>query len=270
MDSDLKGRVVMVTGASGGIGASCAREFAAEGAVLVLHANRNFAAAERLMEELPGEACVVRADLSREPDVERAFAGAIERFGRIDALVLNAGIWEAESTPIHRMSLDRWERTVAVNQTSVFLCAREYFRWLDRARPETASVVLIGSTAAVFGEAGHVEYSASKAAITYGMTRTLKNEIVGLVPLGRVNAVCPSWTITPMAESSLADRDALVRTLQTRAQTRIARAEDIARAVVFLSSHRLAGHVTGEVMSVTGGMEGRLLHEASEVDPARA
>jgi len=267
MESGLQDRVVMVTGASGGIGEACTHAFAEEGAKLVLHAHQHPEATERLAAELPVECAVVQADLGSERDVARAFAEATRRFGRLDVLVQNAGIWEPDSVPIQGMTLARWERTIRVNQTAVFLCAREYFRWLERARPTHASMILVGSTAAIFGEAGHVEYAASKAAITYGMTRTLKNEIAKIVPRGRVNAVCPSWTITPMAAPGLRDRAAVVRTLQTRAQRRVARPEDVARAIVFFASDRLSGHVTGEILGVTGGMEGRLLYDSSEVDP---
>jgi NAD(P)-dependent dehydrogenase (short-subunit alcohol dehydrogenase family) len=120
--------------------------------------------------------------------------------------------------------------------------------------------VIVGSTAAVFGEEGHAEYAASKAAVTQGLTKSLKNEIVRLVPHGRVNAVNPGWTRTPMAEGALADEEAVERTMKTRAIREVAEPEDIARAVAFLLSDRLAGHVTGEIVTISGGMEGRLLH----------
>ncbi len=102
------------------------------------------------------------------------------------------------------------------------------------------------------------------------MTRTLKNEIVDLVPTGRVNAVCPGWTLTRMTEDALKDHENVVPTLQTRPLQRIARAEDIAGTVVFLASDKLAGHITGEVLTIAGGMEGRLLRRADEVDPDSA
>ena len=102
------------------------------------------------------------------------------------------------------------------------------------------------------------------------MTKTLKNEIVGLVPTGRVNAVCPGWTLTRMTEEALRDHDLVVPTLQTRPIKKIARARDVANAVVFLASDALAGHVTGEVLTVAGGMEGRILHKPEEIDPTKA
>ena len=274
MDSGLRGQVVLITGASGGIGGVCARAFAEEGARLVLHAHRNLGAAERLAKELTQEfavdAVALQADLTREDDAKRLFDRARERFGALDVLVANAGIWAARAEPVHRMSLERWNRAIAADQTSVFLCAREFFKILEETRPETAALVIVGSTAAVFGEEGHAEYAAAKAAVTYGLTRTLKNEIVRLAPRGRVNAVCPGWTLTPMAEAELEDKKLVTSILQTRPIKRIARPEDVARAVLFLASDRLAGHITGEIVNVAGGMEGRVLHDPEDIDPGKA
>lgn len=270
MDAGLKDKVVLVTGASGGIGQAVARAFAAEGARLVLHANKNLAAADQLQSQLKTESLAIQANLAHEAEVESLFKKSLSHFGGIDVLVANAGIWNPDAVPIHEMSLDRWNETVRVDQTAVFLCAREFFRHLNQRKPENASMVIVGSTAAVFGEEGHAEYAAAKAAITYGLTRTLKNEIVRIVPRGRVNAVAPGWTLTPMAEPSLAEGGEFKRVLQTRALKRIARVEDVARAIVFLASHSLAGHITGEILTLSGGMEGRLLHDPEHIDPTRA
>lgn len=269
MDTGLKGKVVVVTGASGGIGGATARLFAAEGARLVLHGHRSVGALQALARELPTETLPLSADLTREEEVEALFQRALDRFGRLDVLVANAGIWPPEDTPIARMALERWERTISTDLTSVFLCAREFFRALEKTRPEAAALVIVGSTAAVFGEEGHADYAAAKAGVTYGLTRTLKNEIVRIVPRGRVNAVCPGWTATRMS-SGLSDPAKVTRVLQTRAHKRIARPEDVAAAIVFLSSDALAGHITGEILAVSGGMEGRLLHLPEEINPGEA
>src|SRR5690606_26677020 len=153
-----------------------------------------------LAESLPAEAVTVSGDVGDEGDVAEMFAATLARFGRLDAVVVNAGAWPPEDVPLHRMEPAQWAETVRTNLTGAFLCAREYFRYLERARPESASLVLVGSSAALFGEAGHADYAAAKAGMVYGLTRTLKNEIVSLVPRGRVNAVCPAWTRTAMAE----------------------------------------------------------------------
>jgi len=202
MEPDLREKVVLITGASGGIGSATARAFAAEGARLVLHAHRQRAQAEALARELAGtESLVVAADLRRPAEVARVFAAAVRRFGRVDTLVANAGAWETRDVPLETMSLAQWNRTLATVATSAFLCLREFFHQVRRQRRGNA--VLVGSTAAVFGEAGHADYAAAKAALAFGLTRTLKNEIARLAPAargyggGRVNCVCPGWTIVP-------------------------------------------------------------------------
>jgi NAD(P)-dependent dehydrogenase (short-subunit alcohol dehydrogenase family) len=270
MDAGLKDNVVVITGASGGIGRACAEMFAAEGARLALHGHTHIESVEKLARKLSVDSLVVRGDLRTEIDAAKLFIETEDKFGRIDAVIANAGLWPPHAAPIHKMDLDQWNTTVGSNLTATFLCAREYFRYLDGARPQAASLVVIGSTAARFGEEGHADYAASKAGIAYGLTRTLKNEIVRLVPSGRVNCVCPGWTMTRMTQEALRQHDNVVPAMQTRAIKRVARPEDIASAVVFLSSERLAGHITGEVLTVSGGMEGRLLHDRESIDPTKA
>jgi 3-oxoacyl-[acyl-carrier protein] reductase len=139
-------------------------------------------------------------------------------------------------------------------------------------RQRRGNVVLISSTAGVFGEAGHADYAAAKSALAGGLTRTLKNEIVRLAPHtadycgGRVNCVCPGWTVTPMTARQLRDETRVRRVTATMALPQIARVEDIANAVVFLASDVLARHLTGQTVVVAGGMEGRWLWQPDEVD----
>jgi 3-oxoacyl-[acyl-carrier protein] reductase len=111
------------------------------------------------------------------------------------------------------------------------------------------------------GEADHTDYSAAKAGLTYGLTRTLKNEIVRLAPRGRVNCVAPGWTLVDKPGRPPLRPDSVSRVTSTMALRKIATPEDIAAAIVFLTSDRLAGHISGVVLPVHGGMEGRLLHE---------
>lgn len=270
METNLSEKVVLITGASGGIGSACAKAFHKEGASLVLHGNRNMDVATALARELGSGNLAVQADLRIEDEVDGMFDLAVRTFGQIDAVVANAGIWPESPAPIHKMDPARWREVMESNLTAPFLCARAFFRHLESLRPSAASLVFIGSSAALFGEADHAEYAASKAGLAYGLTKSLKNEIVRLVPRGRVNTVCPGWTRTPMAAHGLEDLEALTDVLQTRALQRIARPEDVASAVVFLSSDSLAGHITGEIWNVTGGMEGRLIHRRETIDPSKA
>ncbi|MFN0068242.1 MAG: SDR family NAD(P)-dependent oxidoreductase [Limisphaerales bacterium] len=275
MDSALHGQVVLITGASGGIGSATARAFAAEGARLVLHCRTGRDRAARLARELaPAETLVVSADLRREAAVKRLFAAAVKRFGRVDVLVANAGSWETRDVPLPAMTLAQWRATHDAVLTSAFLCLREFFRLVARQRRGCA--VLVGSTAAVFGEAGHADYASAKAALAYGLTRTLKNELARLAPRtadypgGRVNCVCPGWTVVPRNTAKLGDAAVVRRVTATMALPKIGRPKDTANAIVFLASDRLAGHVTGQTPVVAGGMEGRVLWRPDEVDPALA
>lgn len=275
MQTDLSGKVVLVTGASGGIGSATARRFAAEGARVILHFHRGRDRARALARELaPAETWVVQADLTQEAAVRRMFAGAVKRFGRVDTVVANAGSWAPESTPLPDLSLARWRRTVDSVLTATFLTVREFLRLVRRQGRGNA--VLVGSTAGVFGEAGHADYAAAKAALAYGLVRTLKNEISRLAPHtadycgGRINCVCPGWTVVPRNAAKLGDAAVVKRVTSTMALPQIGRPDDMAHAIVFLASDTLARHVTGQTLVVAGGMEGRLLWQEGEIDPSLA
>ena len=122
----------------------------------------------------------------------------------------------------------------------------------------TGSLVLVGSTAGIYGEAGHSDYAAAKGAITTGLLLSLKNEVsrIGSV---RVNAVAPGWTMTPKKAESGLDEEIAERAQSTMALKKLATPEDVARAIVVLSSDEVSGHITGQVIQVAGGMEGRLV-----------
>ncbi|MFQ5504828.1 MAG: SDR family NAD(P)-dependent oxidoreductase [Planctomycetota bacterium] len=255
----MAGSTVLVSGASGGIGRATARAFAAEGARLALCCHEGIDPLESLVRELEAESVLLQGDLRDEKQVERVFAEAEKAFGRLDAIVVNAGIWIARPAPLHELCLEQWQETMESDLTSAFLTCRAYLGQLAREPGEHASIVLVGSSAALFGEAGHADYAAAKAGLAHGLTLTLKNEIVGLAPRGRVNCVCPGWVETPMTLDSLRDRELVERAMDTMSLRKVASSEDVARAIVFLSSDRLAGHVSGAVLPVTGGMEGRRL-----------
>jgi 3-oxoacyl-[acyl-carrier protein] reductase len=275
MNTDLRNKVVLITGASGGIGSDMARKFAAEGAKLALHYRRGRAQIDALRRELSqSDALAVQADLSKEVQVKRLFAKALHHFGRIDTLIANAGSWVTADVPLERMSLRQWQQTLDGVLTTTFLTLREFFRIV--AKQKRGNAVLISSTAAVFGEAGHADYSAGKAAIAYGLTRTLKNEIARLAPHtrdycgGRLNCICPGWTIVPRNKAKLGDADIIKKVTATMALPQIARPDDIAHAAVFLSSDTLARHITGQIVVIAGGMEGRRLWLPNEIDTSIA
>jgi 3-oxoacyl-[acyl-carrier protein] reductase len=257
VETGLSGKGVLVTGASGGIGAACARAFAEEGARVAVHYFRGEERAQAVAGELGG-APALQADLTDELEVDRLFDEARAALGRIDVCAAVAGVWPQEDVPVLELSLERWEATLRQNLTSVFLTARGFLR--EVARNGEGSLVLVGSTAGIVGEAGHADYAAAKSAILGGLLLSLKNEIVRVAPSGRVNAVAPGWTESPMTRGHV-DPDAVRRVSRTMALRKVAQPEDVARQVVVLASDELSGHVTGQVVTVAGGMEGRVVHE---------
>jgi 3-oxoacyl-[acyl-carrier protein] reductase len=270
MDAGLTNRVVLVTGASGGIGVTLVQQFMAEGARVVAHYHSGRERAERAFKDLKGHVHLVGADLTKEADVIHLFGEAERAVDAVDVLIANAGYWPPEDVPVYKMSLDQWNRTLAVDLTSVFLCMREFLRGVVKHQLQEPAAVLIGSTAGIFGEAGHADYAAAKAALTYGFARTLKNEIARIAPRGRVNVVAPGWTVTPMVDRFTENPEGVRRTLQTIPLRKVGRPDDVAAAVLYLASSKLAGHVSGEIITVSGGMEGRVLYAEDEVDPAKA
>ena len=256
MDTGLAGKGVLVTGGSGGIGSACVRAFAAEGARVAIHHHTGRDRADALSAELGGLP-VLGADLRDEDQVDALFAGAHEALGQVDVCAAVAGVWPRENEPVWELPLERWEATVRANLTATFLTAREFLREVERNGH--GSLVLVGSTAGRFGEADHADYAAAKSAIQVGLLLSLKNEIVRIAPLGRVNAVAPGWTVTEMTRGRLDPAD-VERVTRTMALRKVATADDIARAVVALASDELSGHVTGQLVTVAGGMEGRTLH----------
>lgn len=272
MKSNLSGQVVLVTGASGGIGSGIARAFAAEGARVVLHYHRGRERVAALGRDLAGaDVLAVQADLRSEAQVKRLFARAVKRFGRVDTLIANAGAWEIREVGLQEMSLRQWRQTFEGVATSAFLTLREFLRQV--ARHKRGNAVLIASTAAIFGEAGHADYAAAKAALAYGLLRSAKNEIARLAPHthdycgGRINCISPGWTLVPRVAAKLRDHATLRKVASTMALPQLGRPEDMAQAAVFLSSDTLARHITGQNFIIAGGMEGRRLWGEEELDP---
>jgi 3-oxoacyl-[acyl-carrier protein] reductase len=258
VETGLAGKRVLVTGASGGIGGACAREFAREGSRVVIHYHEGRERAEALSEELGG-APVIGADLRDEEAVGELFRRSMEELGGLDVCAAVAGKWPEEDLPLWELPLERWEETLRTNLTATYLTARAFLG--EVARNGHGSLVMVGSTAGLFGEAGHADYAAAKSAITHGLLLSLKNEIARVAPLGRVNVVCPGWTESPMTRTTLTDPELVRRVTRTMPLQKVAQPEDVARQVVVLASDELSGHVTGQVVTVAGGMEGRILNE---------
>jgi 3-oxoacyl-[acyl-carrier protein] reductase len=257
MDTELQGKGVLVTGGAGGIGSAVVRAFAEEQAKVAVHYHQSADKAEALARELRGVA--LRADLTSEADVDALVPAAVKALGRLDVLVANAGVWPSADEPVWKMPLARWRRTLAENLDSVFLSCRAFLRHVETTG--SGNIILIASTAGLFGEAGHSDYAAAKGALASGFLKSLKNELTRIAPLGRVNTVCPGWTGVERNQHKLTDPAFVERVTRTMPLRKLGRPEDVARVVVTLASDRISGHVTGEVITVAGGMEGRVLHE---------
>lgn len=186
------------------------------------------------------------------------------------------------------MSLETWEDVYRVNVRGSFLTVKYFLRAAIAAQEEekgnekeeekekerelqNLAIVVTGSECGKFGQAGHVEYASGKAGLQYGLVPTVKNEIVKINSRGRINAVAPGWVNTELIGDRLDDARELYWEAQgTAALKKIAQPEDVARTVVFLASHRASGHISGQCISVDGGMEGRVLWREEEVKGTKA
>lgn len=258
IDLGLKNVHVLVTGAAGGIGLETVHIFRQLGARVTAHYNSKIGELASLSDIVS-----IQADVRDETGVQRLLDEDSEKNGGpVSVLVVNHGIWPTNDAPIADMDLDQWSNTLAINLTGPFLLCREYLRALrsaSDAAKDAANIIFIGSTAGKFGEAGHGDYSATKSALMYGLTPTLKNEIVRIAPRGRVNTVSPGWVATPMATETLKDTAFVERAISTTPLQKVARPEDVARQIAVMASPVLSGHVSGMNVMVDGGMEGRLL-----------
>jgi 3-oxoacyl-[acyl-carrier protein] reductase len=230
------------------------RAFVAEGARVVACSRRGVAKADRV---LP-----VTADVKSPEALEAAMSAGVAAFGRVDVCVANAGIWPPEALPLDTQPEARVREVIETDLLGATWTARAFIAALRRSGPrpddDGAALVFIGSTAGRFGEPGHAEYATSKAALR-GLTLSLKNEIVHVDPWARVNLVDPGWTVTPMAERTLRESGQLDKVTRTMPLRRVATPSDVAAAVLFFASPVMARHVSGEALTVAGGMEGRLL-----------
>ncbi|HYB53022.1 MAG TPA: SDR family NAD(P)-dependent oxidoreductase, partial [Thermoanaerobaculia bacterium] len=191
-----------------------------------------------------GEAQALRADVAEPDQARRLVSDTVALWGRLDILVNNAGIWP--ENPAGSMDVETWDRTFAVNTRGAFLVTDAAVPHLEKAR---GSIVFVSSTAGQRGEARHSAYAASKGALI-SYTKSLASE---LGPRGiRVNCVAPGWVETDMSAETLADPAARRQIESLIPLGRVATAEEVGGAILFLASD-LAGHVHGEILNVNGG-----------------
>ena len=245
----VQDKVAVITGGSRGIGAACVRMFVQAGAKVVFNYQRAKDAADKLVAECGAEHChAVQADLNGTGDEKKLIDETIRRYGHVDILVANHGIWPPNDAPIDEMPEEQWHKTIAVNLDSVYLLVKHSVAAMKKQK-SGGHVVLISSTAGQRGEAFHCDYAATKGAII-SMVKGLSTE---LAPHSiRVNAVAPGWVWTDMTEPVLTDpmtRDPIYDKI---AMGRVGTPEEIAGPVLFLCTPH-AGFITGEIFNVNGG-----------------
>ena len=241
----LQEKVAIVTGASRGIGRAVALSLAAEGAnVVVNYASSTTAAAEVVADitALGSYGIAVQADVSKSAQVEALFKAALEKWGRVDVLVNNAGI--TRDTLLLRMSPEDWQAVIDLNLTGVFLCTRAASKVMLKQR--AGRIINIASVAGQMGNPGQANYSAAKAGVI-GFTKTVAKELASRSIT--VNAVAPGFIATDMTSNLKSDE-----ILNFIPLGRYGQPEEVAGMVRFLAADPAAAYITGQVFNVDGGM----------------
>ena len=249
VELSLAGKTALITGGSRGIGAAAVRMFVAAGARVVFNYQKARDQAEKLVSECGGERCVaVQADLSSAEAAGALVRAVVERFGRLDVLVANHGVWPSSEVPIDAMTEDQWNSTIGINLDSVFGLVKHAVAEMKKSK-SGGKIVIISSTAGQRGEAFHCDYAATKGAVI-SMVKGLSTELArhGIY----VNCVAPGWVATDMSLPSMADAAFAQRVHATIPLGRIAKPEEIAAPILFLCTEH-AGFITGEVFNVNGG-----------------
>jgi NAD(P)-dependent dehydrogenase (short-subunit alcohol dehydrogenase family) len=249
----LKGKVAAVTGAGSGIGQAAAQRLGEEGckvAVLDWHASAAEATAEAIR-KAGGDAVAIKVDVSSEPEVEEAFRQLVLKFGRLDILVSNAGIFSAERDgKVDGLAKSVWDEILGVNLTGMYLSCKHGIAAI-KATAKTGAVVLTGSPTGISGcTPASVAYSSSKGGV-HGLSRVMAidHALEGI----RVNVVVPGFTLTPIVRELVADPKVLEWNVKNIPLKRGAQPEEIAGAIAFLASDD-ASYMTGSFMFVDGGL----------------
>jgi 3-oxoacyl-[acyl-carrier protein] reductase len=248
----FKNQIVLITGASRGVGAAAAIKFAEAGAAGVvinyLRQREEALTVADAVERAGAKPLLVQADISRVNEVQALVKQAVDYFGRLDVVVANAGIWPAADRAITELDETQWDETIRVNVNGVYYLCREAAQIFMTNR--SGNIVIVSSTAGQRGEAFHSDYAASKGAVI-SFTKSLAAEL-GRFGV-RVNCVAPGWIDTDMAASALrASEEKFNQIKDAIPLGRVATAEDVAYSILFLASD-LARHITGEILNVNGG-----------------
>lgn len=243
----FQGKTAIITGASRGVGRATALRLAEAGASVVVNYLTSEAQAKTVVElckETGIEAITAQGDVSLWNDAQNLARKTLEKFGRIDLLVLNAGIWEG--APIEEMSEEVWNKVLNTNLKAAWAMTKACVPAMKKR--ETGAVVLVSSTAGQRGEANYSNYAASKGG-QISFTKALATE---LAPKIRVNAVAPGWIETAMTRPVFEDENYKQAVLDSIPLRRVATTDDVALSICFLLSD-WSRHITGEILNINGG-----------------
>ena len=249
----LAGKVALITGGSRGIGAATVKMFCSAGAKVVFNYQKARDSAQRIVRECGTQVCAAaQQELSSGEEAKQLVGWAVNKFGRLDCLVVNHGIWPAEDLPVDQMSDEHWQRTISINLDSVFGLIKHTVRQMKREGRNggvAGRIVIVSSTAGQRGEAFHCDYAASKGAVI-SMVRGLSTELArdGIY----VNCVAPGWVETDMSAPALQDPKTREKVFTAIPLGRVGKPEEIAAPILFLCTEH-AGFMTGSIMSVNGG-----------------
>ena len=246
---DLTGKVALITGGSRGIGAACVRMFAQAGAKVAFNYQKARREADQLAREVGSDRCeAIQADLDGVTAAKALVDATISRFGKLDIVVGNHGIWPPNEAPINEMPDEQWRRTMGINLDSIFSLVKHSVAQMKN-QGGGGHVVLISSTAGQRGEAFHADYAASKGAvisIVKGLATELARDHI------YVNCVAPGWVQTDMAAEPLSNPKTREWVFNAIPLRRVGKPEEIAASVLFLCTAH-AGFITGEILNVNGG-----------------
>lgn len=241
------GKTAIVTGSSRGVGRATAFRLSEGGAnVVVNYLSNEVEALEtvRFCQNKGVEAIAVQADVSDMVEAQTLAKQTMERFGQIDLLVCNAGVWEG--APIEEMSEEIWNKVINTNLKSAWASTKACVPAMKKR--QSGSIVMVSSTSGQRGEAGYSNYSASKGGMI-SFTKALASE---LCPKIRVNAVAPGWIETAMVRPAFEDEEYYQSVIDTIPLKRIATTDDVALSICFLLSE-WSRHITGEIVNINGG-----------------
>jgi 3-oxoacyl-[acyl-carrier protein] reductase len=246
MGAALTDKVAIVTGASRGIGKATALALASEGAHVVVNYARSSTAADEVVAAITGNggsAIALQADVSQADQVDALIKATTEQWSRVDILVNNAGI--TRDTLLLRMKPEDWQAVIDLNLTGVFLCTRAVSKLMLKQR--SGRIINIASVAGLMGNPGQANYSAAKAGVI-GFTKTIAKE---MAPRGvTANAVAPGFIKTDMTED-LPNTEEILKYIPLG---RYGEADEVAGLIRFLAADPAAAYITGQVLTIDGGM----------------